>query len=121
MKYPSIACPDGTPSGVGPPGYRGRDTWTGTLVVPGLDFDLTAPVLRGAVAKSIRASAGKKSARAVYRVTASDDVDGALPASCLPRSGRPFRIGRTTVRCSATDKSANTAMRTSYITVVAAR
>jgi hypothetical protein len=31
----------------GPPGLRGKDTWTGTLVVPGLDFDLTPPTLTG--------------------------------------------------------------------------
>jgi hypothetical protein len=104
----------------GPPGFRGRDTWTGMLVVPGLDFDLTAPVLRGAVAKSVRAPKGKKSTRVVYRVTAADDVDGALPAHCLPRSGSQFRLGRTTVRCSATDKSANTATRTFTVRVVAA-
>jgi hypothetical protein len=105
----------------GPPSFRGRDIWTGTLVVPGLDFDLTAPVLRGAVAQSVRAPKGKKSARVVYRVTAADDVDGALPASCLPRSGSLFRLGRTTVRCSATDQSANTATRTFTVRVVAAR
>lgn len=105
----------------GPPGFRGRDTWTGTLIVPGLDFDLTAPVLRGAVAKSVRTPKGKKSTRVVYRVTASDDVDGALPANCLPRSGSLFKLGRTTVRCSATDKSANTATRTFTVRVVAAR
>ena len=105
----------------GPPGFHGRDTWTGTLVVPGLDFDLTAPVFTGPVSKSVRAAKGKKSARVVYRVTASDDVDGVVPASCLPRSGGLFRLGRTTVRCSATDKSANSATRTFTVTVLSAR
>jgi HYR domain len=101
----------------GPPNWNGRDTWMGTLAVQGLDFDLTAPVLKGAVAKSVRAQKGKRSARVVYRVTASDSVDGALPVTCLPRSGSAFRVGRTTVRCTATDKSGNTATTKFTVTV----
>ena len=101
----------------GPPNWSGRDTWTGTLVVPGFDFDLTAPVLKGAVAKSVRAQKGKKSARVAYKVTANDSVDGARPTICLPRSGSPFRVGRTTVRCTAADKSGNTATAKFTVTV----
>ena len=33
----------------GPVDPSSKDTWTGTLVVPGLEFDLTPPVLSGAV------------------------------------------------------------------------
>jgi HYR domain-containing protein len=101
----------------GPPNWSGRDTWTGTLAVQGLNFDLTAPVLKGAVAKAVRAQKGKKSARVVYRVTASDNLDGAVPVSCLPRSGSSFRVGRTTVRCTATDKSGNTVTAKFTVTV----
>src|SRR5439155_7800602 len=39
---------DLNPSGTG---SVGRDTWVCTLTVPGLDFDLTPPTIRGAVSK----------------------------------------------------------------------
>jgi hypothetical protein len=100
----------------GPPNWGGRDTWAGTLAVSGLEFDSTAPTMRGA-AISVRAPRGKKSARVVYKVAARDEVDGIVPATCRPPTGTLFRIGRTTVRCAATDKSGNTASATFTITV----
>ena len=90
-----------------PSGSSGTDTWTGTLNVPGLEFDVTPPTLSGAVNRTVRARKGSKRARVTYRVTASDAVDGSVPVSCRPRSGSRFRIGRTLVKCSATDTSAN--------------
>jgi hypothetical protein len=98
-------------------GAAGKDFWVGTLVVPGLDFDVTAPRLSGAAAKSVRAPLGKKRARVVYRVTARDNVDGAVPATCLPRSGSLFKIGRTIVGCSAADTSGNTTRARFTVTV----
>ena len=86
----------------------GSDTWTGTLNVPGLEFDVTPPTLSGTVNKAVRARRGSKRVRVTYRVTASDVVDGSVPVSCQPRSGSRFKIGRTFVKCSATDTSANT-------------
>jgi hypothetical protein len=91
----------------GPPAFRAKDTWTGTLVVPGLDFDLTPPTLTGPNSKSVRAPRRVKRVRVVYAFTAQDDVDGAVPVICRPRSGSWFRLGRTRVRCSATDTSGN--------------
>ena len=91
-----------------PSGSAGTDTWTGTLNVPGLEFDVTPPTLSGAVNKKARARRGSKRVRVTYRVTASDAVDGSIPVSCQPRSGSRFKIGRTFVKCSATDRSANT-------------
>lgn len=90
-----------------PNGSVGTDTWTGTLSVPGLEFDVTPPTLSGAVNKTVRARKGSKRVRVTYRVTASDAVDGSVPVSCQPRSGSRFKIGRTFVKCSATDTSAN--------------
>lgn len=92
-----------------------EETWTGTLEVPGLEFDLIAPVLHGA--KSVRAQTGARSARVTFRVTATDRVDGAVPVSCQPRSGARFTIGRTIVRCGATDSSGNTATAAFAVTV----
>jgi len=88
-------------------GGHGVEWWTGTLTVPGLDFDTAAPTITGAVSKTVRAPAGAKRARVSYKVTATDAVDGAVTASCKPRSGTFFKIGRTVVSCSATDASGN--------------
>ena len=100
-------------------GRTGTETWKGTLVVPGLEFDITAPTIGGAVAKTVRAPRGAKRARVSYGVTALDTVDGVIPASCTPRSGSWFPIGRTVVTCTATDKSGN--KRTARFTVTVRR
>ena len=81
-------------------GGAGTETWTGTLEVPGFEFDLTPPKLIGASAKTVRVpKKGAKSARVTFKVTATDDVDGAVPVSCQPKSGSRFKVGKTTVRC----------------------
>ena len=98
---------------------RGSETWIGTLVAPGVEFDVTAPVLSGATSKTVRAPRGAKRVRVTYRVTASDAVDGAVPANCTPKPGSLFKLGRTTVTCSATDTSGNT--QTAKFTIVVKR
>ena len=98
-------------------GRFGRETWTGTFEVPGLEFDVTRPTLTGATNKTVKARKGAKSARVAFRVTAQDDRDGALPVSCSPRPGSAFRIGRTRVTCDASDLSANTATASFAVTV----
>jgi hypothetical protein len=85
------------------------ETWTGTLTVPGLDFDITSPTVSGAVSKTVRAPKKAKGMRVRYVVTAKDAVDGAVSVACKPRSGSFFKRGRTKVTCSATDSSGNTA------------
>jgi hypothetical protein len=102
-------------------GGTGTETWTGTIVAPATEFDLTAPTLSGAVSKTVRAPKGAKRVRVTYGVTASDAVDGAVSAACAPRSGSRFPIGRTVVKCSASDSSANTANASFRITVKRAR
>jgi hypothetical protein len=95
----------------------GTETWTGTLEVPGLEFDVTRPALTGATNKKVKAKKGAKSARVAFRVTAQDDRDGAVPVSCAPRPGFAFPVGRTRVSCSASDSSANTAKASFTVTV----
>jgi HYR domain len=95
----------------------GTETWTGTLVVPGLEFDLTPPTLSGATAKTVRAPRRAKRVRVTYNVTASDAVDGPIAVSCSPRSGTRFPIGRSIVTCEATDSSANTTRARFVVTV----
>ena len=73
----------------GPPGLnvKGADTWTGTISVPGVvQFDLTAPTISGAMAKAVRVPRKAKQVRVTYQLTATDDVDGAVPVSCRPPS-----------------------------------
>jgi HYR domain len=95
-----------------------KDTWTGTLDVPGLTFDVTPPILSAAANKTILAPTRTRRIRVTYGTpTAEDAVDGALPVTCRPRSGSLFRIGRTLVRCAATDSSANTGGKTFTVTV----
>lgn len=86
---------------------RGIDTWSGSLTVPGFEFDVVPPALRGAVSKTVRVAKRVKRVRVRYAVTAQDVVDGSVPVDCLPRSGSFFALGRTKVTCSATDSSGN--------------
>jgi HYR domain len=96
----------------------GTDVWEGSITAPNLDLDLTPPTITGARAKVVRAPRTAKRVAVRYRVVARDDVDGALAVTCTPRSGSLFRVGRrTVVRCSATDKSANTTSASFTITI----
>jgi hypothetical protein len=107
------------PPSCGTDGCQGSatDTWTGTLVVPDFEFDLTPPVLRGAAPKSVTAPRKAKFLRVRYSVTAQDAVDRSVPASCQPASSGRFKIGRTKVTCTAKDSSANVATATFTVTV----
>ena len=78
---------------------------------------MTPPTLSGATSKTVRAPRGVNRVRVTYKVTATDDADGQVPATCRPGSGSRFPVGRTVVRCSATDSSANTASASFRITV----
>jgi hypothetical protein len=99
---------------------EGTDTWSGTIAAAA-EFDLTAPTLGGATSKTVRGPKGAKRVRVTYKVTASDAVDGPVTATCAPRSGSRFPVGRTVVRCSASDSSLNTANASFKITVKATR
>lgn len=57
-------------------GRRGTDTWTGTLAVPGLEFDVAPPVLKGGTSKTVRIHTSARRVRVRYPVTATDAVDG---------------------------------------------
>jgi HYR domain len=98
-------------------GGSGTERWTGTLVVPGLELDLTPPTFSGARSTTVRAPKGAKRVRVTYNVTARDAVDGPIPVSCEPRSGSRFEVGRTIVTCEATDTSGNTGRARFAVTV----
>lgn len=54
----------------------------------------------------------------IFSASATDDVDGTLPATCIPSSGSTFPLGQTTVICSATDAAGNTGTAEFTVTVV---
>jgi len=56
-------------------------------------------------------------ALATYSVSAVDNVDGPVGVTCAPPSGSTFALGTTTVNCSATDASHNTATASFTVTV----
>ena len=100
----------------------GNDTWTGSLVVPGREFDLAAPVFPPLASKRVKAPRKAKTVRVRYAPKAQDAVDGTRPATCKPSSGSRFKVGRTTrVTCSAEDTSANVATASFTVTVKKAR
>ena len=78
------------------------DTTPPTLIVPSdMSVDATGP--NGAVV--------------AYAVTAEDDLDPTPSVTCTPASGSAFPIGDSTVSCTATDASENTATATFTIHV----
>ena len=96
---------------------KARFAWDGTITVPGLRFDTTPPTLTGLTNRTVKAPRTAKRRLVTYTVTAADTVDGSVPAVCLPRSGSRFKLGRTTVACSATDTSGNVARGKFTVTV----
>jgi HYR domain len=70
--------------------------------------DTTAPsvVVPGAVTVTTTDPSGAVVTYAA--ATATDIVDGGLPAACTPGSGSKFPVGSTTVVCTATDAHSNT-------------
>jgi hypothetical protein len=102
-------------------GRWGLETWTGTLSVPGREFDVTAPTIAGATGKVVRVPKSAKRVRVRYAVSASDDVDGTVPVACTPPSGSWFRVGKTSVKCAATDTSGNVRSAQFKVTVVRRR
>jgi large repetitive protein len=81
-----------------------RDTTPPVLTLPA---DITVP------------ATGASGAIVTYTAKAVDAVDGSVPVSCLPASGTTFKVGSTTVRCSATDAHGNRATGTFTVTVTA--
>lgn len=70
--------------------------------------DTTKPTLTVPPAITVDAT-GPDGAQVTYTVTATDDTDAEPVITCSPSSGSQFRIGDTTVGCTATDQSGNSA------------
>ncbi len=61
---------------------------------------------------------GPSGAVVTYFANANDSIDGQRPVTCNPASSSLFPFGATTVNCSASDLSGNTATGSFVITVV---
>ena len=85
-------------------GY-GSDLPFATLVE---HVDTSPPVISTPAAVTANAD-GADGAVVGYSASAVDDTDGAVAVSCVPPSGSTFPIGTTTVTCTATDTSGNSA------------
>ena len=99
--------------------HQANDNWvvTGTVTAPAVTFDLTPPKLAGLVNQTVKAKEGKRPTKVRFAVTANDSVGGKLRAACTPASGTAFRVGRTRVTCTATDRSGSTATGSFTVTV----
>jgi hypothetical protein len=89
-------------------------TTTGTFVIR--VRDTVAPVLSlpGDITAEATSAAG---AAVTFAAWGIDAVDGVFPAVCSPASGSTFALGITTVNCTATDQSGNSASGSFTITV----
>ncbi len=85
------------------------------ITVLGGDAEAPALTLPGSISNVEATSPA--GATVTFTATASDNVDGNVPVSCSPASGSTFRLGTTTVTCSATDSASNTGTGSFDVTV----
>ncbi len=68
--------------------------------------DTRPPAIRTSGSQNVTATSAD-GAIAKFTAYAIDNVDGALVATCAPKSGSMFPTGPTTVTCTASDKKGN--------------
>jgi hypothetical protein len=92
-----------------------QKTFTVTVVL----VDTTPPVLTGVPASTRREADGPNGSVVSYTLpTAVDGLDGPIPVTCAPASGKMFPLGTTKVTCTATDSHGNTASASFDVKVV---
>jgi hypothetical protein len=87
---------------------------TTTFAVQVVDGVLPVIVVPANMAVEATSATG---ASVTFDVTASDNEDEQLTATCLPASGAVFPIGETTVHCSTVDTAGNTGVANFTVTV----
>ncbi len=78
--------------------------------------DQTAPVISGLANIQLEAT-GALTTVSWSGVTATDNVDGAVPVLCEPASGSKFAVAAATVQCTATDAAGNHASGSFVVTI----
>jgi predicted metallo-beta-lactamase superfamily hydrolase len=94
-------------------GNTGSASFTVTVTL----VDTTAPVVTVPASKTVEATGSTGAVATWTGVSATDNIDGSLSATCSPASGAVFTLGATTVTCSATDAHGNAGSATFTITV----
>jgi HYR domain len=94
-------------------GNTGSASFTVTVTL----VDTTAPVVTVPAPKTVEATGSTGAVATWTGVSATDNIDGPLSATCNPASGATFPFGATTVTCSATDAHGNKGSATFTITV----
>ena len=70
--------------------------------------DSTAPIWGNVPGTIVAYASSTNGAKVTYASpVATDTVDGVRPVTCTPASGSQFKVGKTTVTCTASDKSNN--------------
>lgn len=88
------------------------------IALSGTGIDQTPPVLSNVPGNMTLEATGPGGAAATYTApTATDNVDPTPTVGCAPASGSTFPLGTTTVTCTATDVSGNTATGSFTVTV----
>jgi hypothetical protein len=96
-------------------GNSSQATFKVTVVL----VDVTPPAFSNVPAGVKREADGPKGSVVTYTApTAVDNVDGPVPVTCTPLSGKLFPLGVTKVHCSATDAHGNTGTAVFDVTVV---
>jgi probable HAF family extracellular repeat protein len=98
---------------VGPNGWVAGTSGRPVIWVP---LDTTGPTLSVPSGLAVDATS-PTGAEVSFDVSATDDVDPEPVVSCTPASGSWFGLGDTTVACTATDASGNTASATFVVHV----
>jgi hypothetical protein len=82
--------------------------------------DTTPPIISGTPANitGVEATSAAGAVVTFSSPTALDAVDGVRPVTCVPPSGSTFAFGTTTVVCSASDTSGNSASSSFTVTVL---
>ena len=80
-------------------------------------IDTTPPTVTVPANITAEATSGSGAVVTYSGQSASDLVDGVLPATCTPPSGSAFGLGSTTVTCTATDAAGNTGSASFTVTV----
>jgi len=101
----TVTCTASDPSG---------NTATGSFTVSVVDTTPPTLNLPDNLSREATSPAGSV---VTYTATASDAVAGTVPVTCTPTSGSTFPLGTTTVTCSASDPSGNTATGSFTVTI----
>ena len=95
----------------------GTVTLTANLTVAASSGDVTAPIL-SLPGNMVVTATSLLGAIVTFNVSATDNVDPSPRVRCTPPSGSIFRIGITTVTCTATDAAGNVRSGSFLVTVV---